>query len=595
MKRLKLRHVLFLMILLAGIVPLAVSTAVLTGPNRDILRTKEQTDLTRTAESLSRDVDSYLASARRDLELIGGAMLAQSAEQPVPELLREPWAQQFLESFANRRSGWKLLTVVDPQGRGPSFGSLEISGDLLTQVRASFSAALESGRTDYRFVELGGEEPAVVLTVPATSARSGDNRTILLEAVVQPPRLLEDLAPAEDAARANDVTYLIDRSGGVIWASHENLAQRVALESSELVRSFVRRPLPLTQILPVTVGGETQSIIAIVSPIEATGWGVVVYRPESSAFVSVRRLLLTALISFLVMVMLALIIAFGASGWIGQPIQRLAETTHAIAQGDFSSRVDTQGLRFELADLANDFNQMGGTVESYVAQLRLAAQANRDLFIGSLKAFTAAIDAKDPYTRGHSERVAAYSRVISRYLGQSEDFQHRLWIAALLHDVGKIGVEDRVLKKSGVLSQDEYEQIKMHTVIGYDIMQPIEQLREALPVIRWHHENWNGRGYPDGLKGEQIPLMARIVAVADTFDAITTNRPYQKAYTLEYAVETITKLTGARFDAKVVTAFLRAVDKGEVRILQKPQDELPTDAVAPPTNEEQPTTVAAGS
>jgi HD-GYP domain-containing protein (c-di-GMP phosphodiesterase class II) len=143
--------------------------------------------------------------------------------------------------------------------------------------------------------------------------------------------------------------------------------------------------------------------------------------------------------------------------------------------------------------------------------------------------------------------------------------QHKVWIGALLHDVGKIGVEDTILRKEGELTTEEYQQMKMHTVVGAEIMSPIEQLREMIPAIRWHHEAWNGRGYPDALRGEQIPLFARIVAVADTFDAITTNRPYQVAANLQYAVETITKLTGSRFDAKVVTAFLRAVQAGEVR------------------------------
>jgi len=107
--------------------------------------------------------------------------------------------------------------------------------------------------------------------------------------------------------------------------------------------------------------------------------------------------------------------------------------------------------------------------------------------------------------------------------------------------------------------------MKLHPTIGADIMTPIDQLREMIPGIRWHHEAWNGQGYPDKLKGEQIPLIARVIAVADCFDAITTNRPYQRAYTAEFAVETITKLAGSRFDARVVTSFLRAFEGGEIR------------------------------
>jgi putative nucleotidyltransferase with HDIG domain len=217
-----------------------------------------------------------------------------------------------------------------------------------------------------------------------------------------------------------------------------------------------------------------------------------------------------------------------------------------------------------MADLAANFNRMSGHVESYIERLRQAAAANRELFIGSIRAFAAAIDAKDPYTRGHSERVAAVARLTARQLGLDEETQQRAWLGGVLHDVGKIGVDDRVLKKGDLLTPEEYEQMKLHTVIGAEIMEQIEQLKEIVPAIRWHHENWNGRGYPDALKGEEIPLLARIVAVADTFDAVTTSRPYQQAYTLEFAVETITKLTGTRFDAKVVTAFLQAFKSGDV-------------------------------
>jgi HD-GYP domain-containing protein (c-di-GMP phosphodiesterase class II) len=149
-----------------------------------------------------------------------------------------------------------------------------------------------------------------------------------------------------------------------------------------------------------------------------------------------------------------------------------------------------------------------------------------------------------------------------------------VWIGGVLHDVGKIGIEDRILKKGGVLTAEEYEQMKLHPGIGADIMTPIDQLREMIPGIRWHHEAWNGQGYPDKLKGEQIPLIARVIAVADCFDAITTNRPYQRAYTAEFAVETITKLAGSRFDARVVTAFLRAFEAGEIRTREESAPEV---------------------
>ena len=292
---------------------------------------------------------------------------------------------------------------------------------------------------------------------------------------------------------------------------------------------------------------------------------MVVQKPVGAAFEFVRRMVWNTLIASGVLILLALVAAAFAANRISDPIQRLAATSHEIAEGNFGQRVEIVGVGAEIAALARDFNRMSGHVQSHVEQLKRAAQVNRDLFISSIRAFAAAIDAKDPYTRGHSERVAAFSRTIARHLALKEEVLHRVWIGALLHDVGKIGIEDRILKKGGVLSAEEYEQMKLHPVIGAEILSPIEQLKEMLPSVRWHHEAWNGRGYPDGLKGEEIPLLARVVAVADCFDAITTSRPYQRAYAPAFAVETITKLAGSRFDAKVVTAFLKAFEAGEIQ------------------------------
>jgi putative nucleotidyltransferase with HDIG domain len=178
----------------------------------------------------------------------------------------------------------------------------------------------------------------------------------------------------------------------------------------------------------------------------------------------------------------------------------------------------------------------------------------------------AAIDEKDPYTRGHSGRVAKYSTLIGQELGLSIEELDKLRISALLHDVGKIGVEDRVLKKPGALTPEEFTLMKQHTVKGANIMRPVSQLKEVLPGIELHHEHIDGRGYPYGLSGPQIPLMARIIGVADTLDAMTTNRPYQTAMDLDYAMERIRVLAGTKFDPVVVTALESAVEHGKLRL-----------------------------
>ncbi len=569
-RRLKLRHFLLILILFAGVVPLAINVAVLYGPNLEILQKKEEIDLTRLASGISQEFNGYLVNARRELEMVGKTLVMAPGPSLIEDRLRQDWVINYLENVhrENSGSGWSALSVRDVVGEGPRFAD-QLSGAQNQALEGGFQQSLSENKPNYRLVGArdDGGELSVVVSVPLWL--QGTQPLLVLQAVVQPQRLRE-LATSEDR---QEQAFLIDAGGNVVWSRGASPETERAMVSSPPVQSFVDMPLPQTTKYDLVVDGkDPEGMIGIVSPITEAGWGVVVHKPEAAAYRTLNRMVARTTLSSGILVLLALVIAFLASKWIGQPIQRLAEGTHAIAQGNFKSRVDTGGLRFELADLAQDFNAMGGHVERYVEQLKQAAQANRDLFIGSLRAFTAAIDAKDPYTRGHSERVAAFSRVIARQLGQPDDFQNRLWIAALMHDVGKIGIEDHVLKKGGVLTPEEYEQMKLHTVIGAEIIGPIEQLKEAVPVVRWHHEAWNGRGYPDGIKGEQIPLMARIVGVADTFDAITTNRPYQKAYTIDYAVETITKLTGARFDAKVVTAFLRAVDKGEIqRHMQRPE------------------------
>jgi len=217
----------------------------------------------------------------------------------------------------------------------------------------------------------------------------------------------------------------------------------------------------------------------------------------------------------------------------------------------------------EISELAENFNKMAGDIEEYIERLKEAAEENRELFIGSIRMLAAAIDEKDPYTprslRGSRGEVFGADRTGA---GLSTEELDKLRIAALLHDVGKIGVEDRVLKKPGSLTPEEFGLMKQHTVKGANIMRPVSQLKEMLPGIELHHEHMDGRGYPYGLQGQQIPLMARIIGVADTLDAMTTNRPYQSAMELDYAMDAIRALTGSKFDAVVVTALESAVNAG---------------------------------
>ncbi|HMF12709.1 MAG TPA: HD-GYP domain-containing protein, partial [Gemmataceae bacterium] len=180
-----------------------------------------------------------------------------------------------------------------------------------------------------------------------------------------------------------------------------------------------------------------------------------------------------------------------------------------------------------------------------------------ELLVGLTRSLTAALDAKDSYTYGHSERVARIAVELGRELGLLGDELSDIYLAGLLHDVGKIGIRDSVLGKVEPLTAEEFEHIKQHVTIGYAILSDLRPIRNLLPGVLYHHEHWDGKGYPDGLAGEAIPLLARILAVADAYDAMSTNRPYRDALPCRKVEEILTKGASTQWDKRVVEAFQR--------------------------------------
>jgi putative nucleotidyltransferase with HDIG domain len=229
-------------------------------------------------------------------------------------------------------------------------------------------------------------------------------------------------------------------------------------------------------------------------------------------------------------------------------------------EGNFNEE-DTQVLK-TLADQA----------ATVLLLSRLYADAN-ELFIDTIRAVTAAIDAKDPYTRGHSQRVSDFSRIIAQEMALPAEAVHQIRVGALLHDVGKIGIPDMVLSKPARLTDDEYEIMKGHPTIGANIMKEVRMLQRELPALAEHHERMDGNGYPKGLSKEDISLAGRIVAVADVFDALTSERPYKKALSAEEALDILNHDRGTHLDSQCVDAFISAFLDGKIKT-QKEQDQL---------------------
>lgn len=202
-------------------------------------------------------------------------------------------------------------------------------------------------------------------------------------------------------------------------------------------------------------------------------------------------------------------------------------------------------------------NRMEELVEERTAKLQQSYRTLKKAHLDSVKVLAEAIDAKDPYTRGHSDRVKRMSLAIAKKMGFSEERLENLEYGALLHDIGKIGIKDEVLQKQGPLSNEEYQYIREHPLIGVKIVEGVEFFKDKIPMIRHHHEHYDGRGYPDGLAGEAIPLEARIISLPDAFDAMTSARPHRGVMPLQNVLAELEKCRGRQFDPKMLEIFLR--------------------------------------
>lgn len=222
------------------------------------------------------------------------------------------------------------------------------------------------------------------------------------------------------------------------------------------------------------------------------------------------------------------------------------------------------GCLFALDKNADEFDSMDSKLLNSIANESAIYLENsmlfedvHDLMMGLLHSLTSAVDAKDAYTCGHSERVALLSRHLARQIQLPEAEIERIYMAGLLHDVGKIGVPENVLQKTGRLTAEEFEQMKRHPQIGARILRDIKQIEDIIPGVLHHHERYDGRGYPAALSGERIPLMGRIICLADCFDAMTSNRTYRKALPLEVALTEIRRCSGTQFDPRLTESFLQ--------------------------------------
>ncbi|MBN1527284.1 MAG: HD domain-containing protein [Candidatus Omnitrophica bacterium] len=246
---------------------------------------------------------------------------------------------------------------------------------------------------------------------------------------------------------------------------------------------------------------------------------------------------------------ISLLLASLISNRVNEPMRKLLEGTRRIAGGDLQYHVEAKGPD-EVKELAVGFNRMAQSLHESREKLV-------DYFYSIMKSFVSIIEARDPYTRGHSDRVAKYAEKIALKMGLPQEKIEILKEAALLHDIGKLGVKEVILNKEEELTPEEWEEVRRHPAIGEEILRPVSLDREILEAVRGHHEHYDGTGYPDRLKGEQISILAAIVSVADVYDAMTSHRVYGKTLTREEAIEQLEKNRAVKFNPRVVDTFIR--------------------------------------
>ncbi len=542
-------------LVLVTVVPAVVVGWLLAASNRDHLTTMEKQYLTRQAVSLANEVSLFFERHRSQLQSTAHAL---GAGRPLAE---EAYAG-LVAQVAGQDSAFLEIQASDTRGAGGFARNRdlpEVAGRELAHLAGTVRERVLEGETvEELHVPVPGLPSGVA--VYGFPLRSGEGRTwgALLGIL--------SLEPLErrlrDRALAGLLVTVVDSGGYPVLASRPGLSGDSPV-ASPLVREFLRTPLRLTRIYRRTAGETPTEVLGSIVPVEQPPWGVLVERPTAEAFATVRAMQTRTILASLVAAAVALGLGVLVSRRLIHPLQALAAVTSELAEGNLAVRAEVSGDN-ELARLAENFNHMAGNIEGLVRKLRQALRQNQELFLETIRTLAAAIDAKDPYTRGHSERVSSYSMAIAKHLGLSSEEVFRIRTAAILHDVGKLGIRDEILLKPGGLSEEEYSIMRRHPEIGAQIMAPIRMLRDIIPGIRNHHETWDGTGYPDGLRGEEIPLVARIIGVADTFDAMTTNRPYQKAMSLEYVMARLRTMAGSRFDPRVIDALSKAVAAGDI-------------------------------
>jgi len=569
-RKISLVYFVILTLLLVGMVPLVLTGWFMSDKSAKELRAVENRYQIQLVQEKARQIEMFGKSYS---DLVTSISMALELSNDL-KVLSSAQTEKKLGSSLQTNSNLLAICVKPAQGDSLSVRrsdgisnedvqaiSLDsmISGNQRIQI--SKPKPLQNGDLAMSFASPVRISDQVVATVVAIISLKDIGRNIVGMNPTREETLWESGLP---------IIFVVDEDGRVIFHPDPTLVSGAkSLNDLKIVQEWRESNRQVQSgLVPFDAeyAGRSHQMIGAYSTVSygrGANWGVITMQDERTALASVAEMRIQIWMISLAFACFALVAGFLGTRFLTSPVLRLVAAAKKISAGDFTSRVESKNIT-EIGTLGETFNVMTDKIEEQIANLAKAAAENRELFVGTVRALAAAIDGKDKYTRGHSERVSRISVAIGKRMGMPEPEIETLKMSALLHDVGKIAIDDAILKKPAALTDDEFTIMKTHPQRGYKIMSQIPAMKDFLPGMYMHHEMVNGMGYPQGLKDSEIPLQAKIVSVADTFDAMTIDRPYQKALPLEKALDVISSFIGTRYDKSVVLALIEACKNGEV-------------------------------
>lgn len=573
-KNLPLIYYILIALLLVGVVPLVITGWFLSNRSGVELRAAEGRYQTQLVQDKARQIELF---GQRYGELVRNFAKALEFSNDL-KILSSPQTEEKLGETLKENSNLMALYIKPIQEESVSVFRVE---QINKQEIETVSTAIinDLGNKTLEFgqpVKIASSgEMVITIASPVIINNSLSAAVVAVVSLREFSRIIPENRPMSEAElwqAGLPIVFVVDENGrAVFYPDAQVVTNQKILSDLKIVNEWQQSSSQIQSALfpfTATFGEHDYQMIGAYSTANFTKklkFGVIAMQDESRALASVSDMRWKTWLISLVLALFSLLLGSVLARQLTSPIYNLVSAAQKIASGDLSTRIETEKIK-EVGILGDAFNTMSGNLEEYIAKLAKSAEENRELFVGTVKALAAAIDGKDRYTRGHSERVSRVSVAIGQRLGLDDEELEKLRISSLLHDVGKIAIDDSILKKPAALTDEEFTIMKTHPQQGFKIMKNIPAMKDFLPGMYMHHEMINGQGYPQGLKDAEIPLQAKIVSVADTFDAMTIDRPYSKGMTLQDSLDRIRSFVGTRYDGKVVEALVQACMDGQIGI-----------------------------